>query len=196
MTRKQLPKAILHAPHGRRAAAPAPTDAAAPAPRAFAALETTEAEPEPRISREPAANDVLPPAEPLDGSYAIKRRAAAKAIVERHKAYAVMSGLAPLPLVNIASVTAINMRMVKRLADLYGLPFQRERTRSTIVGLIGGAAPTGIGAAAASTLGFVIPGGALVGLAVSAVTAGALTRAIGLVFVESFENGAMPVAAV
>jgi hypothetical protein len=35
----------------------------------------------------------------------------------------------------------------------------------------------------------VVPGGALVGLGVSALAAGALTRGIGMVFVESFENG-------
>jgi len=41
-----------------------------------------------------------------------------------------------------------------------------------------------------------MPGPALVGLAVSAITAGAMTRGIGLVFVEHFESGAMPLGAV
>jgi uncharacterized protein (DUF697 family) len=127
-----------------------------------------------------------------DGTHAVRRRTAARKIVDRHKTYAAMGGLVPLPIVNIAGVTAINMRMVKQLSDLYRVPFQRDRTRSTIVGLIGGAVPTGLGAATASTLGFAVPGAAFVGLAVSAVTAGALTRAIGLVFLESFETGAMP----
>jgi hypothetical protein len=54
---------------------------------------------------------------------------------------------------------------------------------------MGGAVPTGLGAATASTLAFVVPGGAFVGLGVSAVTAAALTRGIGLVFIESFEGG-------
>jgi hypothetical protein len=51
--------------------------------------------------------------------------------------------------------------------------------------------PTGAGAATAATLAFILPGGALVGLGVSAITAATLTRAIGRVFVESFENGAI-----
>jgi len=54
---------------------------------------------------------------------------------------------------------------------------------------MGGAVPTGLGAATASTLVFVVPGSALFGLAVSAISAGALTRGIGLVFLEHFENG-------
>jgi hypothetical protein len=37
---------------------------------------------------------------------------------------------------------------------------------------------------------FAVPGSALVGLAVSAITAGALTRGIGLVFVDHFESEA------
>ena len=67
--------------------------------------------------------------------------------------------------------------------------------RAIIVGLIGGAVPTGLGVTTASTLAFAIPGPALVGLAVSAITAGAMTRGIGLVFVEHFETGAMPLGA-
>ena len=59
-----------------------------------------------------------------------------------------------------------------------------------IVSLIGGAAPSGFGFAASSTLMWIIPGGLFVGLGVSALTAGALTRAIGQVFVEGFESGA------
>jgi uncharacterized protein (DUF697 family) len=79
--------------------------------------------------------------------------------------------------------------MVQQLSALYQVPFQRDRTRSFIVGLIGGAVPTGVGFATSSTLMWIIPGGLLAGLGVSAVTAAALTRGIGLVFVESFESG-------
>jgi len=95
----------------------------------------------------------------------------------------------------VAGITAINLRMVKQLGDLYGVPFQRDRSRAIIVGLIGGAVPTGLGVTTASTLAFAMPGPALVGLAVSAIAAGAMTRGIGLVFVEHFETGAMPLGA-
>jgi uncharacterized protein (DUF697 family) len=118
---------------------------------------------------------------------AARRRALARRIVNRHKNYAAMGGLVPLPAANIASVTAVNLRMVKQLSELYGVPFQRDRTRSLIIALIAGAAPTGAGLAASSTLMWIIPGGLVWGLGAAALTAGALTRGIGLVFVESFE---------
>jgi len=37
---------------------------------------------------------------------------------------------------------------------------------------------------------WIVPGGLLWGMGVSAITAGAITRGIGLVFIESFESEA------
>jgi uncharacterized protein (DUF697 family) len=124
------------------------------------------------------------PGDPL----AARRRALARRIVERHRNYAALGGLVPLPAANIASVTAVNLRMVKQLSELYGVPFQRDRTRALIIALIAGAVPTGAGLAASSTLMWIVPGGLVWGLGAAALTAGALTRGIGAVFVESFET--------
>ena len=156
-------------------------------------------EPEPKSEAAPAAMPVTNPirqepseprlepksraADPL----AARRRALARRIVDRHKNYAAMGGLVPLPAANIASVTAVNLRMVKQLSELYGVPFQRDRTRSLIIALIAGAVPTGAGLAASSILMWIVPGGLVWGLGAAALTAGALTRGIGLVFVDSFE---------
>jgi uncharacterized protein (DUF697 family) len=120
----------------------------------------------------------------------VRRRSRALAIVERHATYSAVGGLIPLPMVNVVSVTGIIVRMVKVLSDLYGVPFARDRARAIIVGLVGGAMPTGLAAATTSTLYYVIPASALVGLAVSSVAAVACTRNIGRVFVEHFESGA------
>jgi uncharacterized protein (DUF697 family) len=195
MKRKQLPKAIRRTDDDLRGIARAVVDEEAPVPQgaappgAFAAEATAFAR--------PVANDQFPaPAVSIYvDRYAARRRAQARSIVERHKTYAAVGGLFPLPIVNVAGVTAIIMRMVKQLSDLYGVPFARDRTRSMIVGLIGGAVPTGLGTATASTLAFVLPGHALVGLGVSAITAGALTRGIGLVFLDQFESTSMPLGA-
>jgi len=192
MTRKPLPKAITRPLEDfRNAAAGAATDQDAPAPRADASFDAVEAEPTLAVSSAPIANDVVPAASVHAKKLAAKRRSLARKIVNRHRNYAALGGLMPLPVVNIAGVTAINLRMVKQLSELYQVPFQRDRTRSLIVGLIGGAVPTGVGVATSSTLMWIVPGGVLWGLGASAVTAGALTRGIGLVFIESFESRAM-----
>jgi uncharacterized protein (DUF697 family) len=191
MTRKPLPKAIRQPLENFRDFAAGGLDETAPLPRRAASFDPVEAEPALAISSVPAANDPFPAASEHVRSLAAKRRVFARKIVDRHRNFAALGGLLPLPVVNIASVTAVNLRMVKQLSDLYQVPFQRDRTRSLIVGLIGGAVPTGMGTATSATLMWIVPGGLLWGLGVSAITAAALTRGIGLVFLESFESDAM-----
>jgi uncharacterized protein (DUF697 family) len=194
MKRKQLPKAIMRSDDELRAiAAHAAADEEAPAsqPASPTGAFATEA----AAFARPVANDQFPVVSIYVDSYAARRRALARRIVERHKTYAAIGGLSPLPILNVAGVTAIIMRMVKQLSGLYEVPFERDRTRSLIVSLIGGAVPTGLGTATASTLAFVLPGHALVGLGVSAIAAGALTRGIGLVFLDHFESTSMPLGA-
>jgi len=117
------------------------------------------------------------------------RRMQALAIVERHANYSAIGGVIPLPIANMASVTAIIVRMVKSLSRLYDVPFERTRARAIIIGLMGGVMPTGIATIATSTLVYFVPGYNLIGLAVSSVTASAYARNIGQLFVEHFENG-------
>lgn len=194
MKRKQLPKAIMRSDDELRAiAAHAAADEEAPAsqPASPTGAFATEA----AAFARPVANDQFPVVSIYVDRYAARRRALARRIVERHKTYAAIGGLSPLPILNVAGVTAIIMRMVKQLSGLYEVPFERDRTRSLIVSLIGGAVPTGLGTATASTLAFVLPGHALVGLGVSAIAAGALTRGIGLVFLDHFESTSMPLGA-
>jgi uncharacterized protein (DUF697 family) len=194
MKRKQLPKAIMRSDDELRAiAAHAAADEEAPASQPASPTDAfaTEA----AAFARPVANDQFPVVSVYVDRHAARRRALARRIVERHKTYAAIGGLSPLPILNVAGVTAIIMRMVKQLSGLYEVPFERDRTRSLIVSLIGGAVPTGLGTATASTLAFVLPGHALVGLGVSAVAAGALTRGIGLVFLDHFESTSMPLGA-
>lgn len=189
MTRKPLPKAITRPLADIRPFSPAVAEDE-PADRGPAPFDNIAAEPALAVSSAPIANDVTGGAPKLTSALAAKRRALANKIVDRHRTYAAMGGLVPLPVANIGAVAAINLRMVKQLSKLYQVPFQRERTRSLLVSLIGGAVPTGVGTATSTTLMWIMPGGLLVGLGAAAITARALTRGIGLVFIESFESGA------
>jgi uncharacterized protein (DUF697 family) len=184
MTRKQLPKAIRRTSSDLRVVA---ADVEAEAPSRAMPPEQSEALPD---APPPAANDLLPAALLLSQPQAEIRLREAFKIVERHKLYAGFGGLFPMPAVNVVGVTAIILRMLKSLSDLYGVPFERDKTRSIILGLMGGAAPTGLAAATTSTLAFVVPGAGALGLAVSSVTAASLTRRIGVFFVQRFETEA------
>jgi uncharacterized protein (DUF697 family) len=121
---------------------------------------------------------------------AARRRARALKIVDWHAGYSAVGGIVPLALVNFASVTAVIVRMVKMLSAHYNVPFEQDRARAIVIGLVAGAMPTGLATVTSSTLVHVVPGGTFVGLAVSSLSAAACTRSIGRVFVEHFENGA------
>ena len=119
-----------------------------------------------------------------------RRRARALAIVNRHAAYSAAGGIIPLPLINLAAVTSVLVRMVKMLSDHYRVPFERDRARAIVVGLIGGVMPTGAAAVATSALFYITPPSVFMGLAVSCATAANFTRGVGRIFVEHFETGA------
>lgn len=188
MTRKQLPKAIRPVSAEVHVIGSGHQEEAAIA-QAAVPKRQIEAHPGDFAPSPPPANDPLPVAAPLSQLQAQQRLREAFRIVERHKMYAGLGGLVPLPAVNVTGVTAANLTMVKKLSDLYGVSFERDKMRSIVIGLMGGAAPAGLAAATSSTLAFVVPFAGAFGLAVSTVAAAALTRRIGLHFVERFERG-------
>src|SRR5262245_10355079 len=120
----------------------------------------------------------------------MKRLAQARAIVDRHATYSAFGGIVPLPIASAAGITTIIIRMVKMLSNLYGVPFERDRARAIVAGLVGGATPTGFAVVTTSTLFYAVPAGALLGTVVSTISAIACTRSIGRVFIEHFESGA------
>ncbi len=203
MRRKPLPKAITRSIANLQQIAAgfaADEQGRVPPDVAPSAAVFDAVEPEPKLEPAPRPmSDIATAPQRTNGSQpnsradafadplAARRRALARRIVDRHKNLAAVGGLVPLPAANVASVTAANLRMVKQLSELYGVPFQRDRTRSLIIALIAGAVPTGAGLAASSTLMWIVPGGLVWGLGAAALTAGALTRGIGLVFIDSFE---------
>jgi len=134
MKRKPLPKAITRSIANLRGiAAGFARDEQGRVPRHLTAFDAVEPEPHsmPDISIKPTRQDA--PAHPsksrVADPLAARRSALARRIVERHRNYAAVGGLVPLPAANIASVTAVNLRMVKQLSEVYGVPFQRDRTR-------------------------------------------------------------------
>ncbi len=194
MAGKKLPRAIRTTAGEMRSAGAAavvaePNLKVVPARPAGAGAEVAQAMPAQAVS--PAAEAAMASDAAIAGEPdAAQRRAWAQDIVQRHAAYSVIGGIVPLPIVNAAGVAAINVRMVKVLSELYGVPFERDRTRAIVIALMGGIMPTGVGVITTSTLFTVLPGASLIGLAMSSVTAAACTRGIGRIFVEHFESGA------
>ena len=202
MSRRQLPKVIMRVSDDDMSGAPVglgapdvqsvPPTETSPA-HVIAAFGwdsdpvTSGAETAPETA---SASSTLPQAASMPDPATARRRARALRIVDRYVVYSAVGGIVPLPLVNVASITGLIVRMVKVLSDHYGVAFEKDRARAIVVGFVAGAMPSGLGSVASSTLTYLMPHSALAGLAVSSVTAAACTRSIGRIFVEHFENGA------
>jgi uncharacterized protein (DUF697 family) len=203
VSKKALPKVIRPTFHVSQATAggldmlerpQAPIDPAVPEHSGgLPALQGEVIEPAPAASSaSPPAPGVLVDVTRMDAeTAALQRRSLANTIVERHATYAAVGGIVPVPIANVAGITAVIVRMVKVLSDLYAVPFERDRARAIVVGMMGGAVPTGLAAVTTSTLYYIVPGSLLIGLAVSSIAAAACTRGIGRIFIEHYESGAM-----
>ena len=192
MNKKKLPKAVLRTADEMRDSADRATQAA-PHP-----VDLNEAPAQRSANLRPAADNVIemvPKTESADTAVASDaadalRRRKAVAIVERYANWSAVGGVIPVPLANAAAITALLVRMIKSLSTLYGVPFEKNRTRAAVIGLMGGVLPTGFATIAASTITYFVPGYGLFSLAVSSVTSAAYARSIGQLYIEHFENGA------
>jgi uncharacterized protein (DUF697 family) len=180
MNKKKFPKAVLRTAEQMREAGAAP--------KPYSPDNVIEMMPKAETAS--AASATTQAAAVSSSSAAALQRRRAIAIVERYANYSAIGGAIPLPLANAAAITALLVRMVKSLSDLYGVPFERTRTRSIVIALMGGALPTGFATIATSTISLFVPGVNVLGLAVSSVTSGAYARSIGQLFIEHLENGA------
>jgi uncharacterized protein (DUF697 family) len=183
MNKKKLPKAVLVTANELREAGNA-----RPRPDMHGRNVIEMVPKQDNVSAAGTATPSSPQAEP--SAEAARRRRMAVAVVERHANMSVLGGMLPVPILNVAGTTAILVHMVGRLSRLYGVPFERNRARATVVALMGGVLPTGLASATAWGLLQMVPGANVFGLVVSSVTAGACARSLGALFIDHFETGA------
>ena len=115
---------------------------------------------------------------------------AAQEVVKRYALYAAGAGLIPIPLADFAAITALEVKMLRDLGEMYGVPFSQETVRPIVASLIGGYSATRIGYGVGGSMMKSLPviGQALGLLTVPAFGAG-LTYAIGKVFIQHFASG-------
>ncbi|MBE9076100.1 DUF697 domain-containing protein [Romeria aff. gracilis LEGE 07310] len=114
----------------------------------------------------------------------MSQRTEAESIIQSHVLWSVGGGLIPIPLVDFAAVTAIQLEMLQQLAHLYGVEYSRS-TGKAFVSALTGTTLARLGASFIKT----IPGvGTLLGGASMALTSGASTYAVGQVAISHFSN--------
>ena len=116
------------------------------------------------------------------------RQTEAQNIVKNNIISSMASGLIPIPLFDIISLTNIQFHMIQTLAEHYEVPVDNI-SRSLVTSLISGTLPVaamlGVGSMIKS-----IPGiGSLAGSGSVSVISGAVSYAVGQVFINHFEQG-------
>jgi uncharacterized protein (DUF697 family) len=120
------------------------------------------------------------------------RNQRAAKLVDRFSLWSGAAGLIPVPLLDIAAVGGVQLQMLRRLSDIYGVPFSENLGKSIIASLAGAVIPASTATTTAMGVGSMIksvPGGQMVGALTMPVFSAAATYVIGKVFVQHFASG-------
>lgn len=109
----------------------------------------------------------------------------AMATLRTYSALSAATGLIPLPLMDMAGLMTIQLLMLKKLSKQYNIPFDSQRSKSAIAILLSGVNSGYIAASSSKWIPFV--GG--FSMAAMPVVNGALSYAVGRVFIKHFASG-------
>jgi uncharacterized protein (DUF697 family) len=117
------------------------------------------------------------------------REQTASKLIENFSMWAGAAGIIPIPVADLAAIGGLQLQMVRRLSEIYDIPFSANRGKALIASLAGASIPTSSAMGAASVLK-AIP---LIGTVVSAFAlpalSGTATYAIGKAFMQHFASG-------
>jgi len=141
MSRRRLPNVIMRVSDDDMSGAPVglgaadvqsvpPTETSAHVIAAFGRDSDPVASGAETAPEAASASSTLPQPASLPDPATARRRARALRIVDRYAVYSAVGGIVPLPLVNVATITGLIVRMIKVLSDHYGVAFEKDRARA------------------------------------------------------------------
>jgi|SaaInl7_150m_RNA_FD_contig_21_2133909_length_847_multi_21_in_0_out_0_1 uncharacterized protein (DUF697 family) len=98
-------------------------------------------------------------------------------------------GLVPIPLVDLTALSAIQMVMIKKLANHYDIQFSKGIGKSVIGTLIASLVPATLSSSIASIVKFIPIVGQTIGSLTLPIFAGSSTYALAKVFIQHFASG-------
>jgi uncharacterized protein (DUF697 family) len=135
--------------------------------------------------------------EPTDSSPAptttAERDQLANELVDRFSLWSGAAGLIPIPIIDMAAVGGVQLTMLRRLSEIFGVPFSDNRGKSIIASLAGAIIPASTATTTAMTFGSLLKGLPGVGTAIGALSmpvfSAGVTYVIGKVFIQHFASG-------
>lgn len=131
--------------------------------------------------------------ETIGGDAALGQRAAR--VIRNNVVWSMGAGVIPIAFVDVAAIMAVQIKLLKQLSGVYGVPFRVNLGKSAVAALIGGLTASGLtnGLLSTSLAQSVVRGIPIVGPLMAWSTlptfAAAVTYAVGKVFEQHFASG-------
>jgi uncharacterized protein (DUF697 family) len=113
----------------------------------------------------------------------------ASKLVDRFAIWSGVAGLIPFPVIDVFAVGGLQVQMLRRISQIYDVPFSENRGKALIAALAGAMIPATSGIGAVSVLKAVPFFGTIVGGFVMPVLSAGATYAIGKAFIQHFASG-------
>lgn len=117
------------------------------------------------------------------------REEEASKLVNRFAIWSGVAGLIPVPVVDTVAVGGLQLQMVRRISQVFDVPFSENSGKALIASLVGAMVPASSSIGAASMLKFVPVVGTLTAAFVMPALSAGATYAIGKAFIQHFASG-------
>ena len=124
------------------------------------------------------------------GSVVSSNQEKAMKITRRYMLWSAGAGLIPFPIIDLATIVGVQMKMVAEISDIYGVDFSENKAKNTISAALSGVTASTF---AQGTIGSSIKALPVIGTLLGTVTmpffASASAYALSNVFINHFEQG-------
>jgi uncharacterized protein (DUF697 family) len=124
----------------------------------------------------------------LDAGGELREIKAAK-IVKRYMWWSMGAGLIPMPIVDVGVLSGVQLKMLAALSKHYQVPFYKNAGKSAIATLLGFTTANSLRGSVVTSFLKALPGLGFLGFVSMPIYSGAITYAIGKIFVQHFESG-------
>ena len=122
-------------------------------------------------------------------SWTATRRLLAERLVKRYALWSGVAGLIPLPVVDLTAIGALQLQMLRRISQIYNVPFAENRGRAILSCLAGSIVPVASVNGVTSLLKGVPGLGTAAGAVAMPALSASATYAIGTAFITHFSAG-------
>jgi len=107
-------------------------------------------------------------------------------VVRNHVWISLVAGLVPAPVIDFLGITGIQLNMLRRLSNAYGIPFSAHMGKNILGSLVGGSFAPSLTVSLLKGIPFL---GLAAGMFTMSITAAACTYSVGKVFIQHFASG-------